>query len=160
MPKQEPLSEALVLESLQVGSNPLIEALLQRLRLREFLQQVFSPLDPRIKLPAVDSALVLVRNFTLCRHPLYEVPQWVRGIVPTLTPPAHMIYGRKIRLDLGERSFLRWRFDQPLWEIGDFEDFRHPFGIFLRNFLRLGKDFAHLDNIDLGETFGKTCFAV
>ena len=82
MPKQEPLSEALALESLQVGSHPLIEPLLQRLRLREFLQQAFSPPDPRIKLPTVDSALVLVRNFTLCRHPLYEVSEWVRGVVP------------------------------------------------------------------------------
>jgi transposase len=82
MLKQEPLSDALVLESLQVGAHPLIEPLLQRLRLREFLQQGFSPPDPRIKLAAIDSALVLVRNFTLCRYPLYEVPQWVRGMVP------------------------------------------------------------------------------
>ncbi len=82
MSKQEPLSEALVLESLQVGAHPLIEPLIQRLRLREFLQQAFPSPDPRIKLAAVDSALVLVRNFTLCRHPLYEVSEWVRAMVP------------------------------------------------------------------------------
>ncbi len=82
MSKQEPLSEALVLESLQVGAHPLIEPLIQRLRLREFLQQAFSSPNPRIKLAAVDSALVLVRNFTLCRHPLYEMSEWVRALVP------------------------------------------------------------------------------
>lgn len=82
MSKQEPLSDALVLESLQVGAHPLIEPLLQRLRLREFLQQAFPSPDPRIKLDAVDSALLLVRNFTLCRHPLYEVSEWVRRMVP------------------------------------------------------------------------------
>ncbi len=82
MAKQEPLLEALSLESLQVGAHPLIEPLVQRLRLREFLQQAFSSPDPRVKLAAVDSALVLVRNFTLCRHPLYEVSEWVRGRVP------------------------------------------------------------------------------
>ena len=83
MPEQEPLSETLVLESLEVGAHPLIEPLLERLRLREFLQQALLPPDSRIKLAAIDSALVLVRNFTLCRHPLYEVPQWVRSFVPT-----------------------------------------------------------------------------
>jgi transposase len=83
MSKQEPLSEALVLESLQVGAHPLVEPLIERLRLREFLQQAFSAPEPRIKLAPLDSALVLVRNFTLCRHPLYEVPEWVRGRVPT-----------------------------------------------------------------------------
>jgi transposase len=76
------MREALDLESLEVGAHPLIEPLLERLKLREFLQQAFSAPDTRIKLAALDSALVLVRNFTLCRHPLYEVPQWVRGRVP------------------------------------------------------------------------------
>ena len=77
------MSEALALESLEVGAQPLIEPLLQRLRLREFLLQALAPTDPRMQLPAVDSALVLVRNFTLCRYPLYEVAQWVRGFVPS-----------------------------------------------------------------------------
>ena len=71
------------LESRQVGAHPLIEPLIERLRLRESLQQAFSAPDPRVKLAPLDSALVLVRNFTLCRHPLYEVPEWVRGRVPT-----------------------------------------------------------------------------
>ena len=89
MCKRESLSETLALESLQVGALPLIEPLIKRLRLREFLQQAFSSPNPRIKLAAVDSALVLVRNFTLCRHPLYEVSEWVRAMVPEqlgLTP--------------------------------------------------------------------------
>lgn len=83
MSKQEARREALVLESLEVGAHPLIEPLLERLGLREFLQHAFARPDPRLKLAPVDSALVLIRNFTLCRHPLYEVPQWVRRMVPS-----------------------------------------------------------------------------
>ena len=82
MSKQEPLSEHLVLQSLQVGAQPLIEPLLERLMLREFLQRAFAPSDLRIKLAPLHRALVLVRNFTLCRHPLYEVSECVRGRVP------------------------------------------------------------------------------
>jgi hypothetical protein len=44
--------------------------------------------------------------------------------------------------------------------MGDFKHVRHPLWIFLRDFLRLGKGLAHLSDIDLGKTFGKTFFAV
>ncbi len=74
--------EALSLESLEVGAHPLIEPLLERLGLRELLSQALGAPDRRVKLAPVDSALVLVRNFTLCRHPLYGMPQWVRRVVP------------------------------------------------------------------------------
>jgi len=82
MSKQEPLLEALSLESLQVGAHPFIEPLLERLRLREFSRQAPSSPDPRVKLAAVASALVRVRNFTLWRHPLYEISESARGTVP------------------------------------------------------------------------------
>ena len=39
-------------------------------------------MDRRVKLIPVDSLLLLVRNFTLCRHPLYGVPEWARSFDP------------------------------------------------------------------------------
>jgi hypothetical protein len=69
-------------------------------------------------------------------------------------------YGRKIRLDLGDCSLFRRQFEQPLWEMGNFKHVRHSLWIFLRDFLRLGKGLAHLNDIDLGKTFVKTFFAV
>ena len=73
---------------------------------------------------------------------------------------ACIAYGRKTRLDLGKRRLFRWRFEQPLWKMWNFKHVSHPLWIFLRDFLRLGKGLAHLNDIDLGKTFGKTCFAV
>lgn len=54
MPEHGPLSEALVLVSLQVAAHPLIAPLLEPLRLREFLGQAFPFPEPHIKLVAVD----------------------------------------------------------------------------------------------------------
>lgn len=73
----------LALESLEVGAHPLIGALLERLQLRELLQRALPTSSRRMKLAAVDSALVMIRNFALCRHPLYGVPEWVRRFVPS-----------------------------------------------------------------------------
>jgi len=73
----------LALESLEVGAHPLIGALLERLQLRELLQRALPTSSRRMKLAAVDSALVMIRNFALCRHPLYAVPEWVRRFVPS-----------------------------------------------------------------------------
>jgi len=76
------VSDGLTLESLQIGGHPLIEPFLERLRVRERLAEALGPPDRRLKLPHADSAMILVRNFTLSRHPLYGVPGWVRRFVP------------------------------------------------------------------------------
>lgn len=76
------MSDALALESLQVGGHPLIRPFLERLRVHAFLTEALGRPDPRTKLPPADSAMLLVRNFVLCRHPLYGVPEWVRGFAP------------------------------------------------------------------------------
>lgn len=74
--------DGLALESLQVGGHPLVEPFLQRLHVRELLAEALGPPDRRLKLPHADSAMLLVRNITLSRHPLYGVPEWVRRCVP------------------------------------------------------------------------------
>jgi len=55
---------------------------MERLRLRPLLADALGPVDRRLKLDPVDGLLLLVRNFALCRHPLYGVPEWVRSFEP------------------------------------------------------------------------------
>ena len=78
------MSDELALESLCVGGQPLIGPFLKRLRVRHFLAEALGPPDSRAKLPPLDSAMLLLRNFTLSRHPLYGVPEWVRRFDPGL----------------------------------------------------------------------------
>lgn len=75
-------ADGLTLESLSIGAQPLIKPFLERLRLRELLADALGPMDRRLQLDPVDSLLLLVRNFALCRHPLYGVPEWVRSFDP------------------------------------------------------------------------------
>ena len=74
--------DGLTLESLGIGGHPLIQPLMERLRLRELLSDALGPVDRRFKLDPADSLLLLVRNIALSRHPLYGVPEWVRSFDP------------------------------------------------------------------------------
>lgn len=74
--------EELALESVTVGGQPLLRPFIERLRLRPLLGEALGPVDRRLKLDSVDSALLLVRNFALSRHPLYGVPAWLRQFDP------------------------------------------------------------------------------
>jgi len=76
------LTDTLALESLYLGGHPVIRPFLERLGVRMFLEETLGRPDPRIKLPPVESAMLLVRNFTLSRYPLYGVPEWTRKFVP------------------------------------------------------------------------------
>ena len=70
--------DQLQLVSDEVGAHPVIQPLIDRLRLREFFAAAFGQPDTRLQLPDVDGALLLVRNFVLSRHPLYGVADWAR----------------------------------------------------------------------------------
>lgn len=76
------MSETMSLESLELGAQPLLGPFITRLHLRRFFQESLGKLDSRLALSPVDSALVILRNFTLSRHPLYGVPEWVRRFDP------------------------------------------------------------------------------
>ena len=78
------MTDALALESLYLGGLPIIRPFLERLRVRAFLDELLGTPDSRLKLPPVDSAMLLVRNFTLSRHPLYGVPEWTWQFDPEL----------------------------------------------------------------------------
>ena len=70
------MAEGLELEALEVGALPIVRTLLDRLGWRPLLERAFDPPDRRLRLSHVDTALLLVCNFALSRHPLYGVSAW------------------------------------------------------------------------------------
>jgi hypothetical protein len=74
----------LTLESLDVGALPIVRPILERLRVRDLLDAAFGKVDARLKLALPDTAMVIVQNIILSRHPLYGVPEWARRHVPEL----------------------------------------------------------------------------
>ncbi|MGH8221900.1 MAG: IS1634 family transposase [Woeseiaceae bacterium] len=87
-PPQEPGQQAdaggLELRSYQVGLLPIVNRLLQRMRLREILAEHLPPDDPRLELSTSSSLLVLVRNVLLSRQPVYGVGEWAAQFAPDL----------------------------------------------------------------------------
>ena len=61
---------------LQVGGLPLLEAVMQRMRLREILSEHL-PAGSRDGIAVADVLRLLVVNLTLAKDPLYELGQWV-----------------------------------------------------------------------------------
>lgn len=72
----------LTLESFEVGAQPVLQSFLDRIGLRGLLEGALGKGDVRLRLAHVDSALLLVRNFALSRHPLYGVPAWAQRFSP------------------------------------------------------------------------------
>jgi hypothetical protein len=62
--------DQLQLESDEIGAHPLIQPLIERLRLRELFADAFGKPDARLKLALVDSALLLVRKLRPLAPPL------------------------------------------------------------------------------------------
>lgn len=59
-----------------VGGLPLIESILQRIRLREILADFIAP-SRRELISSIDSLVLLAVNITLAKDPLYELAQWI-----------------------------------------------------------------------------------
>jgi len=74
----------LQLQSYHVGAMPLVNWLLERMRLAEILTEHLPDDDARVGLPTVTALLVLVRNVLLSRQPVYGVPEWAAEFAPDL----------------------------------------------------------------------------
>jgi transposase len=72
------------LRSYTVGALPILDDLLRRMRLAEFLRAVLPPEDRRTKLSPVKALLVLLRNLLLSREPIYGVGEWAARHAPDL----------------------------------------------------------------------------
>lgn len=83
-PGQRAGAGGLELRSYQVGALPLVNRLLERMRLREILSEHLPADDPRTELATVLALLVLVRNVLLSREPVYGVAEWAAGFAPDL----------------------------------------------------------------------------
>lgn len=70
------------LNSCRLGALPIIDRLLERLRLEEFLRERLPQEDARTKVPTARGLLVLLKNLLLCREPVYGVGQWAARFVP------------------------------------------------------------------------------
>lgn len=77
-------SSTFTLRSYEVGALPLIDYILDRMRLEELLRQYLPPDDPRCVLPTSRALLVLVRNVLISREPVYGVSEWAARYAPDL----------------------------------------------------------------------------
>ena len=72
------------LRSEKIGALPILNHLMERLRLEEFLREFLPPEDKRVKIPARKALLVLLRNLLISREPLYGIGPWAAGYAPDL----------------------------------------------------------------------------
>jgi transposase len=70
------------LNSYRLGALPILESILKRLRLEEFLGDRLPPEDARTKIAAATGLLLLIKNLLISREPLYGVGEWAARFVP------------------------------------------------------------------------------
>ena len=78
------------LRSYTVGALPILDDLIRRMRLEEFLRAALPPEDRRTKLSPVKALLVLLRNLLLSREPIYGVGEWAARHAPDLLGLANL----------------------------------------------------------------------
>jgi len=70
------------LNSYRLGALPMLESILKRLRLEEFLAERLPTEDPRTKIATATGLLLLLKNLLISREPLYGLGQWAARFVP------------------------------------------------------------------------------
>lgn len=71
------------IRSHQVGALPILNHILDRMRLGEFLSQ-HVPADPRDRVPTPSVLLLVVKNLLVSREPMYGVVEWASQFGPWL----------------------------------------------------------------------------
>ncbi len=67
-----------------VGALPILNRILERMRLEEFLEAYLPREDRRTKVPAARGLLVLLKNILLSREPMYGIGEWAASFAPDL----------------------------------------------------------------------------
>jgi transposase len=67
-----------------VGALPILNDLLRRMQLEEFLRAALPPEDRRTKLSPTKALLVLLRNVLVSREPIYGVGEWAARHAPNM----------------------------------------------------------------------------
>jgi len=70
------------LRSYTVGALPIIDHILKRMKLEEFLQDYLPKEHRRSKIAAARGLTVLVKNFLLAREPIYGLGEWAVAYAP------------------------------------------------------------------------------
>ena len=68
----------------RIGGIPIINRVLKRMRLQEFLERHLPPEDNRTKVDTPRVVLLLLRNLLVSREPVYGVAEWARNFGPEL----------------------------------------------------------------------------
>ncbi len=110
-PGQRADAGGLQLRSYQVGAVPLVNRLLERMRLREILSEHLPADDPRTELSTVSALLVLVRDVLLSRQPVYGVAEWAAGFAPDLFD----LWPEELARLHDDRLGLRWTGCSTAW---------------------------------------------
>jgi len=64
------------LSSFRLGALPILDRIIQRLRLDDFLRDYLPPEDSRQKITTATGLILLLKNLLVCREPMYGVGQW------------------------------------------------------------------------------------
>jgi transposase len=64
------------LSSFRLGALPILDRIIQRLRLDDFLRDYLPPEDSRQKIATATGLILLLKNLLVCREPMYGVGQW------------------------------------------------------------------------------------
>lgn len=70
------------LSSCRIGALPIIDRILQRMRLEEFLRSYLPRADRRCRIAPAIGITLLLKNVLLCREPLYGVGEWAARYAP------------------------------------------------------------------------------
>ena len=77
-------SDGVTLRSWTVGSLPIVNRILEEMRLEEILQTHLPQDGPRMKIPTSRGLMLLVRNILLSREPVYGLGEWAQRHAPDL----------------------------------------------------------------------------
>jgi transposase len=75
-------SKGRALSSYRVGALPIINRLLERMRLEEFLGLYLPRADRRCRIAPTIGIILLLKNVLLCREPLYGIGEWAARYAP------------------------------------------------------------------------------
>lgn len=67
-----------------IGALPILNQLLERMRLQEFLAKHLPPEDKRTKVDAPRVVLLVLKNLLVSREPMYGITEWARNYGPEL----------------------------------------------------------------------------
>lgn len=71
-----------ILNSYRIGALPIVERILEQMRLEEFLRSYLPPADRRCRIAPAVGITLLLKNVLLCREPLYGVGEWAARHAP------------------------------------------------------------------------------